>query len=272
MHHSDFWRSDAAACRSNPNSMFLYNRLDILAEQSVEAWPLPIAPLSYPITVDYVMSLDEDETAITIHDQVEWNQLLRTEGSCGRYWTTKSEAPVYAVDAIINKGDTRCHDAFSVVYSRSRLPLRYDHTPGYSIPIPVLQFLKQHLPDYVGPVSLRIQEDVIVDLRLRWGTLNCAWLQQIDFVKTAPSYATSLKPLRPMTKPMVYVPCWVDEDSQDAIFELNRLRTSGMSLSLYETNMDSWRECNGYTRICVFVVSPNEVSRVASIKRDHGLT
>lgn len=272
MHFSDFWRSDADACRANPNSMFLYNRLDLLAEQSIEAWPLPVTPMSYPVVVDFIMSLDDDDTAVTVHDEVEWNELLRVDGSGGRYWSMKSEALIYVVDAIINKGSVRCCDVFSVNHSRNGLPLRYDHVPGYNLPLGVLQFLSTHLADYVGPVSLRVQEDIIVDLRLRWSTINCIWLRQIDFVKTAPSYATTQKMLRPMTVPLVYIPCWVDDDTQDAAFQVEQLVKSTVPLSLYLTRRENWATCGSYTRVGVFAVSPNDVLKAMAIKREHGLT
>lgn len=272
MRYSDFWRSDATACADHPNHLYLYNRLDLLADQNLSAWPLPMEPERYPVTVDFIMSLDEDETSITIHDTIEWNQTIRANGSAGRFWTEQSNAPVHLVDTIVNRGTLRCHDTFTVESSRSGLPLQYTHAPGYSLPLAVLQFIENHLAEYVGPVSLKIQEDVVVDLRLRWSKLNCIWLQQIDFLKIAPAYACGMRPLRPLAKPLLYIPCWVDDDNQDVRLEASRLAERKTGLPLYETDASKWSECCGYTRIGVFAINPRDLSRVQSIKVQQGLT
>lgn len=218
------------------------------------------------------MALDQEDTSCIVYDDLEWEQELRDAGSGGRFWTERSNAPTYTCDLILNQGVVRCHDAFLQTVSRSGLPLQYEHVSGLSIPPGVVSFLHTSLVDYTGPVSILIQEDVVLDIRLRWSRLNCIWLQQIDFVKVAPIYASGCKALRPLSKPLMYIPCWVDLDHQDATYESQRLERNSRGLSLYGTVRDKWHESNGYLRIGIFVVHPNETRIVSEIKKQQGLT
>jgi hypothetical protein len=269
----DFWRTDSDACTANPKHMFVYNRMELLCEQGITAWPLPCPPTRYPVAADFIMALDEEDTSIIITDEVEYHRALRSSGGgAGWFWAETSKAQVYILDAIIHLGSVRCEDTFSVTTSSSGLPLAYEHRPGYSVPPSVLQLMSQILCEYTGPLSLRIQEDIVTDCRLRWSSPGCIWHQQIDFVKTAPAYVASTRQLRPLIKPLVYVPCWVDDDHQDTALEAGLLEREKGDLPVYEANRTQWKTCGVFVRIGVFAVHPSAVSTVEQLKRAHGWT
>jgi hypothetical protein len=272
MHWSDFFRSDAKAYMSNPSHAFVYNRMDLLCEQGVQACPLVIPPERYPVSVDHVIGLDEDDTHMLVQDDVEFDQFVRDNGSSGKFWVTASQAELFIVDMIVNNGIVRCHDAFLLRRSVAGLPLFYRHQPGYCMPGPVVDLLARVFNNYTGPVSLRIQEDVATDCRLRWNSLNYVWKQQIDFVKIAPARVTSTKTLRPLIKALDYIPCWIDEEHTHADAEMREMKKHSEQFQMYSTKREERDYCHGYVRIGVFVVNPEDAPQIMQLKKQHGWT
>jgi hypothetical protein len=270
MHWSDCFRTDAMAYKKNQDISFIYNRMELLCEQGHDAWPAAIVPDIYPVIIDHIVSLDEEETQTVLHDRIAYGEFIRASGTGGWFWTVTSDDPIIIIDVILHRGILRCNDAFQLTTANSGLPLAYTHHLQYSIPDKCSDFIQRTLGSYSGPASFRIQGTTIHDCRLRWNSLNYIWKQQIDFVKTAPTRLSSLKSLRPLRKELVYIPCWVNEADNHGELDIESLLEQCDDYELYSAgDRVYWRD---YVRIGVFAISPHKYSDITSIKQRNGWT
>ena len=264
MHWSDCFQTDAVAYNKHQDISFIYNRMDLLCEQGYEAWPAAIVPDVYPIIIDHIVSLDEEETQTTLYDQIAYNEFTRENETGGWFWTAASVDPIMIIDVILHRGIPRCYDAFQLSTASSGLPIAYTHHMQYSLPDKCRDFIERTMSSYSGPASFRIQGNTIYDCRLRWNSLNYIWKQQIDFVKVAPSRLSSLKSLRPLRKELIYIPCWVNVSDHHAEIETDTLLKQADGYELYGVrDRVYWRD---YVRIGVFAISPDQHSEITSIK------
>lgn len=270
MHWSDCFRTDAEAYKKHQEVSFIYNRMELLCEQGDDAWPAAIVPDTYPVIMDHIVSLDEEETQTVLRDRIAYGEFIRESGTGGWFWTAASDDPIIILDVILHRGVPRCYDAFQLTTANSGLPLAYTHHLQYSIPDKCRDFIQRTLASYSGPASFRIQGSTIHDCRLRWNSLNYIWKQQIDFVKTAPSRLSSLKSLRPLRKELIYIPCWTDESHSHDELETQLLLREAEGYELYSVgDKVYWRD---YTRIGVFAISPDQYPKITSIKQKNGWT
>ena len=270
MHWSDCFRTDAVAYKKHQDVSFMYNRMELLCEQGQDAWPAAVAPEGYPVVMDHIVSLDEEETQTIISDRIAYTEFIRENGTGGWFWTAASSLPTIIVDTILHRGMPRCYDAFQLTTANSGLPLAYTHHLQYSLPDRCRNFIERTLTSYSGPASFRIQGETILDCRLRWNSLNYIWKQQIDFVKTAPTRLSSLKALRPLRKELIYIPCWINEADCHGDLESETLLQQSDDYEVYSIDdRVYWRD---YVRIGVFAVSPEQYSEITSIKHKNGWT
>jgi hypothetical protein len=255
----------ATAYVSAPDHVHVYNRLDILVAQGVEAYPLGVRPTKYPVAVVPIVDLGLSPSRLVLRDHVDYEELVGETDVGGRLWTSH-DGDEMITDILLLGGERRLVDSARVGRSAGGLLLWWARDA--EVPTAALEFVVGLLEGYSGPASFTTRGDVVVDCMLRWSTLDSSWKRSADILACVPHRFECGKQLVAPKRGDVYAACWVPDGSpqlDDAVEHLESLGEECYAAPDGETTAE------GYVRVGVIGANRTaELARLETLKREEG--
>ncbi len=259
------YRDPAAAYVSAPDHVHVYNRLDLLVAQGVEAYPLGVRPTKYPVAVVPIVDLSLFPARTILRDHVDYEELVGETDVGGRLWTSH-DGEEMITDILVLAGQLRLADTARVGRSAGGLLLWW--TRDADATGAALEFVVGLLEGYSGPASFTTRGNVVVDCALRWSTLDAPWKRSADLLSCVPHRFECGKQLVAPKRGDVYAACWLPEGSAQLDDALEHLES--LSEECYAAP-DGETAAEGYVRVGVLGAGrPADLSRLEGLKRDAG--
>lgn len=156
--------NDTQAWVKNPEHNFIYNKLWIAQSQGLQCGPMNVYPNSYPIVFKPIINLFGMSRGFKIiNSEFEYDNNLKD----GLFWEEYIEGEQFCVDLIIVNGEVKFCSALNSIPGINGSFFFHESIPDFCLPDHIKMWIKDYLPNYIGPLNLELINGLIIEAHLR---------------------------------------------------------------------------------------------------------
>ncbi len=259
--------NDIEAYSLHDNLSYVYDKLNLIKSQGMACGPVGIYPSKYPICVKPVYNLyGGGRDVMKIENVDDYEEFLSEWRPSGAFWMPLLKGKIYSIDILFNKGKVAFIDAFKNENSHDIFGLTTEskHSNSFSLSQSVVDFLERYIRNYTGPINIKIINNIIINIRLRWNRNNFIWQKRSEYMKCIPLWLDKNTAFIPLVDDICYVSCYIERGSNE--------RENQRKLMQYQERYKiKLEDVNGfdqqdYLKIGVFITNSDERHEIMEIK------
>jgi len=175
--------NDCMAWVEYPEYNFIYNKLWLANSQDIEAGPMGVYPISYPVIFKPIINLFGMSRGFKIiNNEKEYNENIKD----GFFWEKYLDGKHNCIDLIIQEGEVKFVSALESFSDGKGGFIYHTSIPDFELPEHIIFWLKLYFGDYTGCLNIETINGLIIEGHLR---LNGDFhLYNLDFAKHLNSF------------------------------------------------------------------------------------
>lgn len=259
--------SDTEAYNLYEQLNYVYNKFNLIKVQGMVCHPIGIYPTKYPVCVKPVYNLYGGGRDLVKIDSVEhYEEFLSEWRPSGMFWMPYLKGKVYSVDILFNKGKIAFIDAFKNENNSDVFGLTIEsrHSNNFLLNQSIVDFLERYITNYTGPINIKIVNNIVINIHLRWNLNNFIWQKRSEYMKCIPIWLEKNRAFIPLEDDICYVSCYIERDSDERENQRKLLQYRDKYKIKLENVNDL--EQQDYLKIGVFIISTTEKHEIMDIK------
>ena len=267
MKWQELFIDDRTAYNLHNNLNYVYNKYNLIKSQDVACSPVGIYPTKYPICVKPIYNLyGGGRDILRIESREDYEEYLSEWRPSGMFWMPMLKGKVYSVDILFNKGKVAFIDAFKNETSNDvfGLTIESKHSNNFSLGQNIVDFLERYIKNYTGPINIKLVNNVIINIHLRWNKNNFIWQKRSEYMKCIPIWLDKNTAFAPLEDDICYISCYIERGSDETENQKKLMQyRNRYKIKLEDvSNLDQQE----YLKIGVFIISSEERNEISEIK------
>ena len=156
--------NDCMAWIEYPDFNFIYNKLWLANSQDIDAGPMGVYPIKYPVIFKPIINLFGMSRGFKIiNNEEEYNKNIKD----GFFWEEYLDGEHNCIDLIIQEGEVKFTSALKSFSDGEGGFIYHSSIPDFELPEHLIFWLKLHFGDYTGCLNIETINELIIEGHLR---------------------------------------------------------------------------------------------------------